>query len=740
MRSASDPTADGASRRRALAPVSRRAVAVAAAAAFATAAAATAAEAVPGSFDGALGAAAEANRNGRLDAARTILEPWLASAEAGRARTVLGLLAHAGDDPRAAAELLAAGPGPDDLEDWRLYVLADSRAALGDTAGARQALVELLARDPDSPLRPRAIVRLVELAHKAGDLAAARERIALGRAERLPHAQQVELERLAWRLGVEKSDVTMLADAARRLLVIAPLDAAELRVVDTLNARRPATTDWRLWLDDEELLARSAALLEAELPAGALTTLAALPAERRGVAWQLLDARALVASGRGPEALARLTTIAGKTPSEQAALAWERAQAALEASKSRRGRPVALAESERLRRLAREQLLAAARGTDSELAARALGVLAADYLGEGRLGEAVAAYRQLSTLRPDDRSGARPLWERGWQAYAARDGARAIAIWRDLVALYPAAPSARGARYWTARALDEARQPAQARALYLELLAADTADFYARQAALRLAGARETALRPAAERESWPDDTRLARARALTDAGLDGLARTELELVGASAEPRASLALSALVHARAGDRRASLNELRQAFPALATADQRRVPGRAIELFYPTDFRAEIVRAAAAQGLPPYLVYGIVHQESAFDPKATSSSGARGLMQLLPTTGKEVARKLGLPFATSRLYEPDYGVLLGTRYFRQMLGLFDGNVELALAGYNGGPGRISRLWRAAGPTAELDRFLEGLAVTESRNYVKRILVLAESYRSLYPDLG
>jgi soluble lytic murein transglycosylase len=107
---------------------------------------------------------------------------------------------------------------------------------------------------------------------------------------------------------------------------------------------------------------------------------------------------------------------------------------------------------------------------------------------------------------------------------------------------------------------------------------------------------------------------------------------------------------------------------------------------------------------------------------------------------MPSTGKEVAHRLGLPFSTARLSQPDYSLKLGTRYFRQLLGQFDGSVELALAGYNGGPGRISRLWRAAGPSPELDRFLEGLTVVESKNYVKRILLLAASYRSLYPDLG
>jgi len=728
-----------------LAPTRKVASAAAAALALTLALPLRAAPPAPEEWERAVAAAATASRVDGLAGARRALAPWLAPAadpaSGARARTLLGLLAHAHDDPGAAAELLAGGPGPSELEDWRLYVLADSRAALGAVAPARSALVELLALHPETPLRPRALSRLIELALRAGDTTAALERIAQARAEHLPLELVVETEQLAWRLGLERGDTALLAEAGRRLLVVAPLEASRLRVVDTLNARRAGSSDWRLWLSPDELVARSAALLDADLPAGALTTLAAVAPERRGFGWRLLEARALTDSNRGAEALAALADLSPRDAAETSALAWHRALAALEASRSRRHRGVPAAEAERLHRAAREHLLAVVRaGGDAGLAARALSRLAAEYLAAGRTAEAIAAYRQLRSLRADDRSGARPLWENGWESYERGNRVGAILVWRELAALYPESSSARSARYWTARAVEEQGRKAEARQLYLEVLAADTADFYARQAALRLVGASDQIVRPAPEPETWPSDPRLARARFLTDAGLDELARTELELVGTGADGRARAAVAALVHARTGERRASLTELRRAFPEIGTPHQGSVPADALALFYPTDFRPEILAAAAAEAVPAHLVYGMVHQESAFDAGALSRSGARGLMQLMPTTGREVARRLGLPYSTSRLSDPGYSVRLGTHYFRQMLDRFGGNVELALAGYNGGPGRISRLWRAAGPNAELDRFLEGLSVTESRNYVKRILVIAESYRSLYPDLG
>jgi soluble lytic murein transglycosylase len=129
---------------------------------------------------------------------------------------------------------------------------------------------------------------------------------------------------------------------------------------------------------------------------------------------------------------------------------------------------------------------------------------------------------------------------------------------------------------------------------------------------------------------------------------------------------------------------------------------------------------------------------MVRQESAFDHHATSHAGARGLMQLMPATAREVAGKIGLPYSPGRLAEPAFNVTLGTTYFRDVLGMFDGNLELALAGYNGGPYRIRRLWREAAGAVPLDAFLEGLPVEESRIYTKRILLLADSYRQLYPE--
>jgi soluble lytic murein transglycosylase-like protein len=678
---------------------------------------------------------------GDRQAARARLAALAASdpARAPLAAVLAGLLAHADDDPARALERLDAAEAVPGLDDWRLYVLADCAAAMRQTERARRALDDLLAQHPDSPLRANALVRLAELAWQAHDDQEAGRRIAQGRAERLPRERAVALEQLAWQIATARHDTEALRAAARRLLVLDPLEASRLHVVDAV-ARLGGGADWRLWLAPDELEQRADALLDAQVPAGALTTLEAIPAAARGPGWRLMEARALTDSGRGAEAYAELTRVAASDPAARARLDWQAALAAAAAAAPTAGHRVDAATRALWQRREREQLLAVARGEAApDLARRALARLGAAYADDGHDEEAVAAWRQLAVLAPGDTSGAKPLWQRGWEAFETGQLRHAVDLWRELEHLYPESAPARSGRYWTARALERLGDAVGAHEEYRALAASHVADFYARQATRRLAGASDTPPAPL-EVEPWPEDPLLGRARLLSDCGLDGLAATELELIAPRAEPRATAALAGLIAARRGDTRESLRQLKRAFPALGTPFQGGVPPAALALYYPLAYRETIARAAADAGLPPALVFGMVHQESGFDPAARSRSGARGLMQLMPSTGREVARQLGVPFSSARLDDPAFSVRLGTSYFRNVLGMFDGNVELALAAYNSGPGRIARLWRAAGPDAELDRFLEGLTLDEPRNYVKRIVLLAASYRSLYPDLG
>lgn len=135
-----------------------------------------------------------------------------------------------------------------------------------------------------------------------------------------------------------------------------------------------------------------------------------------------------------------------------------------------------------------------------------------------------------------------------------------------------------------------------------------------------------------------------------------------------------------------------------------------------------------------------LVLALIRQESAFDPRAVSTAGARGMMQLMPATAKKVARAAGQPYSRARLLDdPRYNIQLGTAYLDTMMLRFDHTPALALAAYNAGPGRVNRWIRQIGDprTGEIDLidWIESIPFGETRNYVQRVLESETVYREL-----
>jgi soluble lytic murein transglycosylase len=138
-----------------------------------------------------------------------------------------------------------------------------------------------------------------------------------------------------------------------------------------------------------------------------------------------------------------------------------------------------------------------------------------------------------------------------------------------------------------------------------------------------------------------------------------------------------------------------------------------------------------------------IVHAITRQESLFDRQAVSSAGARGLMQLMPGTAREVAGRLGVSYDASRLTgDPQYNVLLGSTYFARLLDQWGGSYPLAVASYNAGAGNVQRWIRANGDprtsSVSMIDWIEEIPFFETRNYVQRVLENAVVYDLLNPD--
>jgi soluble lytic murein transglycosylase len=149
--------------------------------------------------------------------------------------------------------------------------------------------------------------------------------------------------------------------------------------------------------------------------------------------------------------------------------------------------------------------------------------------------------------------------------------------------------------------------------------------------------------------------------------------------------------------------------------------------------FPTPFRKEVDEWARASGLDPAYVYGLIRQESRFVMDARSAVGASGLMQLMPSTARWTAKKIGAAYNAELITDRDTNIKLGTSYLRLVLDNFDGSQAMAAAAYNAGPSR-SRRWRD-GPVLEPAVWAENIPFNETRDYVKKVLSNATDYAAM-----
>lgn len=156
---------------------------------------------------------------------------------------------------------------------------------------------------------------------------------------------------------------------------------------------------------------------------------------------------------------------------------------------------------------------------------------------------------------------------------------------------------------------------------------------------------------------------------------------------------------------------------------------------ALDLRFPMPYQDTFTRYASLNKVPSTELMAIARRESAFFARARSPVGARGLMQIMPATGRQVASSLGANHDTGALYDVEHNVLLGSAYYRQLLDRFDGNRVFALTAYNAGPHRVDRWRHKAGEKVPVEVWVETIPYRETRNYVQAVLAYNVVFRHL-----
>ncbi len=172
-------------------------------------------------------------------------------------------------------------------------------------------------------------------------------------------------------------------------------------------------------------------------------------------------------------------------------------------------------------------------------------------------------------------------------------------------------------------------------------------------------------------------------------------------------------------------------EMEWYFPAIRTISQAKYWDD-LDIRFPMAHRSSLVNAAKAREIHPSWVFAITRQESAFMADARSHVGATGLMQLMPATAKETAKRFGIPLSSpQQVLNPNVNIQLGAAYLSQIYGQFNGNRVLASAAYNAGPGRV-RQWLKNADHLPFDVWVENIPFDETRQYVQNVLTYSVIY--------
>ncbi|BCS32697.1 hypothetical protein TBR22_A19190 [Luteitalea sp. TBR-22] len=387
--------------------------------------------------------------------------------------------------------------------------------------------------------------------------------------------------------------------------------------------------------------------------------------------------------------------------------------------------------------------------------------------------EAATIFRRLFDRNPSGRYAERAAWKYGWWSYRAGRYDEAARVFDLAAASIPRANTRPAWIYWSGRAHEKQGDTAGA-TQRLSLAVVDYLhSYYGRLAAEALGRLGAPLPTPATMAASSGMGVAIdgGEADALGDGPGDGASPMvpDARMAAASPPPTADLitwlvaagmfdeAIAEITHAQRahgrspkldatlawvyrqqGENRPAINTMRQAYPQYLSVRGDALPRAIQEVIFPIDYVPYIKRYSAQHGLDPFLVAALIAQESSYVADVRSPANAWGLMQILPSTGRQLARAEGVPrFTTQRLTDPETNVRLGTRYLATLIRNHDG-VPYALAAYNAGAARVIR-WKAERGGLEQAEFIDDIPFPETQMYVKKILGTAVDYRRLYADV-
>jgi soluble lytic murein transglycosylase len=372
------------------------------------------------------------------------------------------------------------------------------------------------------------------------------------------------------------------------------------------------------------------------------------------------------------------------------------------------------------------------------------------YLLKHNAKQATFHYSTLVTMFPNSLYAPSAHWRAAWMNYRLRNYAEAARLMDEQVQMYPAGVEVSSALYWRGRIYeDEEHNFAQAVNYYRVLSTTYTNFYYANLARERLKVlGTQTDVAPSPVLSVVPqlnvpdltgelpeNEPHLIKARLLANAALNEYIGPEIQASETSSEWGALA--EAEIYASYGEYTRSVQSMKHCGISFYSLPVDQVPALYWHLLFPQPYWPDVVAQSKKNELDPYFVASLIRQESEFNAGAVSRANAYGLMQLLPSVGKSMAKKQKIRhFATSDLLNARVNLELGTMNLKQVLDRFGGQKEYALAAYNAGDSPVRR-WMSSNDYKDIPEFVESIPYSETRDYVQAILRNREMYRILYP---
>ena len=390
---------------------------------------------------------------------------------------------------------------------------------------------------------------------------------------------------------------------------------------------------------------------------------------------------------------------------------------------------------------------------DSTWSEAALNDLGTFYILEDDAVAAAQVFAEMYRRYPSGANAERAAWRSGWWAYTRSDYAETVRVFDDAFARFARSDYRSAWVYWAARARQQMGQRDAAASGFRQVITLYQNSYYGREAGHGLQAmtgapsgavkrvsdaplARISLAAPLAVTPGEPPPnarliTRLLEA-GLYDEAIGELKRAEREF---GTSPLLT-ATQAYAWNRKGELRVAINLMKRAYPQFMAAGGETLPVEIRRVIFPMAYWDLIQKYAIGHGLDPHLMAALITQESTFQADIKSGANAWGLMQILPSTGRSYATKVGVkPWRVSKLTNPDVNIRIGMAYFADLVKTYDGVVG-ALVAYNAGGSRY-RKWVQDYPGAGRDEFIDNIPFFETQNYLKRILGTADDFRALYP---